>query len=569
MKYFASWFLLFVLLYSNPIQSQNDKIYTVQVGTFLDARAADFEPIRPLGMVYAQQLDNNLYRIFLGGYDEEQSARRIAQQLRAQGYNSAAIVEIPIEEGRTVTVIQFETINAKKKIDWQQYTDFENLFAIIRQDVVKLVTGPYPNLEVARRELDDVKKKGYADAFIKRVNTAYLQEITTFETGIKQPLIPLDLQGDPTATTTRNVPQAYNNTTARSPESSSDVDPYPSTADTEAANYSKPEIRTNVKRRSVLELQRILQVENAYRGQLDGLYGNGTKTAYEQIMRNNRDLQKYQILAESMTLPVPVGVGDRLQATINDLPADPQAPAVLEQSDHPIAQAYQAYWLFSRMGANSEVNALMNNAIRQAYSGQQLKGNAPFDYSATYAYQDLDQLLLHLYYIHMAPNIQYAAPCWLFQRHPQQAPRAMSKAMSGSNQQLQLQSCDPFLNWEEARLALAVAIDLNGSPQINPAPLQQAASERARLYLNSEPLSEEEMANVEKWNAELLANLNGWSTLDPLNQRLALAFKVAYFQTQVRLEDFFMDKGLSAEASKGLALATLKTLVGPHLQRFA
>jgi hypothetical protein len=567
MKYFTSWLLLFAFLYSNSVLSQNDKTYTVQVGTFLDAKAADFEPVRPLGMVYAQQLDNNLFRVFIGGYDEEQSARQVVRQLRGKGYSSAIVIEIPIEEGRTVTVIQFEMVNAKKKIDWHQYTDFENLFAIIRQDVVKLVTGPYPSLDAARGDLENIRKKGYADAFIKRVNTAYLQEITSFETGIKQPLIPLSLEGEPTAATARNIPQSYDHTTPRSPEAG--AAPYANVANTKLANYDMPDIRANVKRRSALELQRVLKEENAYRGQLDGLYGSGTESAYKQVLRHNRDLQKYQVLAKSMTLPASAGPNDQLQAAINDLHADPQAPALLERSNHPIAKAYRAYWLFTRMGAGNEINNLMNNAIRQAYSGQQLDGKAPFDYNATYAYQDLDQLLLHLYFIHLAPNVPYAAPCWLFQRHPQQAPQAMSKAMSSSsNSQLQLQSCDPFLNWEEARIALAVAIDLNGSPQINPAPLQRAASERARLYLTSRPLSNDEMASVEKWNAELLANLNGWATLDPLNQRLAKAFKIAYFQTQVRLEDFFMDKGLSLEESKGLALATLKTLVGPHVDRF-
>jgi hypothetical protein len=41
-----------------------------------------------------------------------------------------------------------------------------------------------------------------------------------------------------------------------------------------------------------------------------------------------------------------------------------------------------------------------------------------------------------------------------------------------------------------------------------------------------------------------------------------------YFQSQVRLEDYFMDKGYKPKEAKALALAALHTLVAYHMQRF-
>lgn len=547
---------LLLLWFSLPLFSQNDKIYTVQVGTFLDAKSSEFENIRSLGMVYGQRVENNLYRVYIGGFDKAAPAQALADQVKRKGYNSAAVVEIPILEGRTVTVIQFETLNAKRAIDWNKYQSFDNLFAIIHEDVVKLVTGPYAGVDEARKELDKVKKAGYADAFIKRVNTAFLQRITTFETGIKQPLIPLNLTEAPPpapAAAPETVPQSYN---APSPNNY---------AARGVTTGNKPEIRANIRRRSALELQKVLKSAGAYQDALDGLYGPGTERAYQAVLRTNRDLQKYQILAQSMSLPLNQGPNDAVQGAIDNLLTDPQASTTLERSPLPVAKAYRAYFLFSRLGPSNEVNALMNTAIQQAYTGKALKGKAPFNYSATYAYNDLDQLILHMLYIHMGPGNAYAVPCWLFQRHPQQATQAMSRALSSENSGLTLQSCDPFLTWEEARLACVIAMDLNGGQR---AAAPAAGSERTRLYLATQPLNSQQTADIMAWEDKVWGGLNRWAAADPLHQRLVDAFKIAYFQTQVRLEDYFMDRSFSSEEAKALALATLKTMVGGHLERF-
>ncbi len=574
---FACLPLLFLCLHP-AISQDTEKIYTVQVGTFVNAKAGDFSSIRPLGMVYAQELDDNLYRVFIGGYDEKAPAENLAKRLHQKGYNSATVIEIPVRGDRKVIVIQFETLNARKKIDWQQYVSRKNLFAIIQDDVVKLVTGPYPDVEAARAALEDIRRDGYSDAFVKKINTAYLQKITTFETGIKQPLIPLNIKSNAVPPAAGEA-QAFSDTPASAPDKVTSRSPNATlannasatsyiTEEQEGANYDIPAIRGDIKRRSVLELQKALKAANAYPGNLDGLYGAGTETAYRQIMRNNRDLQKYQILSQSMTFPVTASNGDQLQEAVNNLVNDPQASNVVMRENHPIAKAYHAYLRFTTRGPGVEVNNLMNSAIQLAYAGKQPRPEAPFDYSATYAYNDLDQLLLHLYYVHMGPGIDYAAPCWLLRRHQQKAARAMETAIRNSGREVNLQGCDPFMEWEETRIALAIAIDLNGDKQINPQPLAKAASERARLYLASQALNNTQRAEIEAWNGNLWNSLNGWSALDPMHQRLVDAFTVAYHQTQIRLEDYFMNKGFQTEQAKGMALATLRTMVGPHLERF-
>lgn len=568
MKHFNVWSLGLLLLLYLPLQAQTEKLYTVQVGTFVDAKATDFSAIRPLGMVYAQRLDNNLFRVFIGGYSSRERAQGMIAKLRSQGFNSASVVEIPLDPQRSALIIQFATFDAKKRIDWAPYLEFQPVFAIIEEKVVKLATGPYPDVEAARQELDRVKEAGFQDAFIKRVNTAQLQKVSTFETGIKQPLIPLNLTATP-------PPAQPKQPAAPAQPAPSQTEPAPPPeakpvggATAKGAANGPPVIRSDSKRQSVAELQRALQKENTYQSAIDGLYGQGTAQAYQQALRQNRDLQKYRILAQNVKLPANPSGNNDLQTAIDQLGLNPGAAAQLGQFDHPLSMAYRAYQLLKRAGPSNDVNALMNAANRQAFAAKVPAGEAPFNYSATYAYHDLDQLLLHLMYIHLASASAYTIPCWLFQQYPVQARQAAITARSQAGRPLPLQNCDPFLQWEEARLTAAIAYDLNGDEHIEVEPLARAARERAALYLTSTPLDAQAAAEVNTWNQQVWKGLSSWAASDPMHDRLVTAFQISYFQTLVRLEDFFMDKGFEGRQAESLALATIQSMVAPHLERF-
>lgn len=578
MKYFlVSAICLLFLLIQHPGYSQTNTFYTVQIGTFLDSKVEDFEGVRPLGMVYARKLDDNLYQVFLGGFDQREAADQVVGQLRQRGYNSATVVEIPISEGRNITVIQFEMFPASQKPDWSRYKDIGNIFAIIGQDQIKLVTGPYTGVDEARQDLLRIQQAGFKDAFIKRINTGYLQKMNSFETGIKEPLIPLALEESTAAapaaaaatggqTTPRSVPESASATLPASTTAQPQATPAPPTPP--VSNIELPDIRPTVKRRSALELQKVLKEQKTYTGSLDGLYGDATATAYEQTLRINRDLTKYQLLAKSLDISA-AGPDDAVQRAINNLLTDANAVQALEQSDDPIAKAYRAYFQLTTMGPSIEVNNLMNTAIHQAFINKQLNNPVPFDFTADYAYNDVDQLLYHLHYLHGAPENRYAEPCWVLQRHPQEAARAFNAATGRMGEsRILIQGCSPFLEWPEVRVLMAIALDLDGAEKVDVQQLYSRISERTRLSMAAQPLPNQYQQEVDSWYAQTIAGLDGWATIDPLHNRLVTAFKVAFFQTQVRLEDYYMDRGLTADQAKGLALATLKTMVEAHLERF-
>lgn len=560
--------VLFVLAISLSAFAQNNAYYTVLVGTFLDAKAQEFENLRALGFLYATKLEGNLTQVYIGGFNKQGDAEKMASAVRSKGYSGAFVQERLLSEGKSTIIIQMGIRSIKKNIDWEDYYRAGALYVILNGNQIKIVTGLYNDIDDAKKDVSRVRKLGFKDAFVKRINTTLLHQVNSFEAGgLKRPLFDLTLEDDPQ----KNRPISYDVI----PKNYEDVRPKsPVVKDPSLPNRvlgtdsALPAIRSKVKRRSALELQKVLKVQGTYSSSLDGYYGKGTTAAYEKTLASNRDLQKYLVLSQYMNSDGRTNSDGALQNIISNLIDDPSAPASLEKYNLPIANVYKAYLIFTTIGPNAEVNDLMNTAIRKAYQGEKIKNQSPFNYNATYAYEDLEQLILHVHYVHSAPNTDIAAPCWLFQIHPRETTNAYKVYSNFDNDHFQVQTCDEFMYWPEVKLVQTIASDLNPDSKINQSDIAQAASKRASLFLSPSKLSTSEQKKLTKWNTKIWDNINSWAARDALHQRLVTAFKIAYFQSQVRLEDYFMNKGFKRKEAEGLALATLQTIAGPHLARF-
>ena len=604
MKLWQPLFLLLILPFA--LEAQNETRYTVQAGTFIDAKPADFDALRAVDFVYANELGDNLLEVFVGGYDSRAQAEQLLAEVQQSGYPNAFIKERPVNTGRPVAVIQTATREIASSIEWEQLMKAGPLYGILSNELIKIVTGPYTSAEAAKADLGRVRQLGYSDAFVKTVNEGMLIPLGAFETGVKKPLIPLgmdesgarpssysqagerissgqDLPRDPSSDYS-TPPDAYEVLTPRSPNAPTEPEPIgtpnipqsydyydgdvrPTATGSAGAADVMPAIDGSVKRGSVLELQKILKAAKTYTGSLDGYYGPGTTKGYEEYVAQNRTLQRYQVLAENQPIPGTEGSNTGLQKVINDLDDPAQATELDRYRNDPLAKAYQAYQLFRNFGPGEEVNQLMNTAVNGAFKGKPLEG-LPFDPTSTYAYRDLGQLILHLHYIHAAPATEEAAPCWLMRRHPQETAKAYEIMASMVGDELNLQGCGQFESWPEVRLLVTLAASISSQDQFDQKRLSQAATERSRLYMAPQPLNSQERKAVENWDKNLMSGLNTWSAQDPLHGRLGEAFKAMYLQTQVRLEDYFMDKGYERKEATALALATLHTLVAYHMERF-
>lgn len=122
-------------------------------------------------------------------------------------------------------------------------------------------------------------------------------------------------------------------------------------------------------------------------------------------------------------------------------------------------------------------------------------------------------------------------------------------------------------NWEETRVLLAIVNDM-AAGMVNSNRQTQLVSQRPVLFAGNSALSSAAATRTRNWAATVWANLDDWAIDDPLHAKIFSAFRLAYHQTQVRLEDHYMDLGLSPLDARDMATAMLQNLTGAQLDRF-
>lgn len=538
-------FLLPVLLVcAFCVQLASQTTYRVQIGTFIDAQIENFRSLQSYGFVYAEEQAGNYQTVYLGGgIPTSQAAGELAQRARNLGYNNA-IPQTEPKAGSITYTVQFASLSAIGGVDWSKYVDLGELHFSVQGNVVKLMVGNYPSPNAASLELRKIKSAGYADAFVQQIDRAALHKAGKFELGnTKRPLIPIPQNG----ATTRGGGEA----------------PF--------GTQPTPDNRSDVKRNSTLELQKALTEEGYYAGTLDGFYGTVTRDAFQRFLRENRDIQERAAEARSLDFSVRVGPNDEIQYAINNLNADPyRSGSILERSSMPIAFAYRAYYLMNMQGPSTRVNSLMQEALRAAYSGKPEAGSLPMDLNRNYNYQNLTQVIHHLYFVQAAPGYEYAAPCWLFLNHSQESQAARQGFNDYAQDNFKVENCDGFTDWEEVRYMVALAEDIgNRNIRNDPQLLALNASRRSKLYFLSGSLQSPELGQqAENWFSTVGKGLTQWAAQSARNKRLLQAFKITFIQCLIHFEDYFMDKGYSPQEARSLGIVTLLTLTNYPLEPF-
>lgn len=423
--------LFFSCLLAGGLLAQDQ--YTVELGAFQDVSQTDFAELLSLGFVYGNKVDNNVHQVYLGTFDELEQAEGITARMRQRGFTNARTLQRP--PGQAVVMIQLATKVVGTVLDYEKLGRVGNLFVEQTNDRLKLMTGAYPDQNAAKTALAAIREMGYRDAFAKTVDFNRLIPVGPFETGVKKPLIPINMTQQPA------VPSAYEqrvvtptpnpapqpNTTARTPAPTT----YANTPGVTLPKAATPTIRSRFKRESASRLQTVLKEKGFYSGAIDGYYGANTQAAYQSAFGQQPDVQKYRALVPLLAVP-----------------AD-----------------------------------------------------------------------------------------------------------------------EPVLRWPSSALLLAVSKDLAGG-LTDTQLAATAAATRRQLYASTSPLAPAAAARAGSWSKTLWTNLGKWAGEDPVHAHMVSAFRLAYFQTQVLLEDYYMDRGLAADAAKDLAVATLQHTVGPDLQRF-
>lgn len=440
--------LLLVSLFAAYSLLAQDR-YTVRVGTFRDVKAADFTSLAGKGFVYGLPGAESTYDVYLGHFPTEAAATATAAGLQRDGFRNAQAFALPAAAGQPVTVVQIALLSGDTPPDWAALEQAGDLYVEHLNGTTKVMTGVYPDARTAASFLPAIRNLGYSDAFVKTISNAHLIAIGGFETGIKKPLIPLDLAAKTPTPRTQPQPESRaagpatygTNPAPTVPSPAPAPAPTPSTyspsptptAYSPSGSLALPAIDGRTKRTSAADLQRVLKEKGFYTGNIDGLYGPGTTAAYERAWTEMPEIRKYRKLAEK---PLdPAGSADRVSA------------------------------------------------------------------------------------------------------------------------------------WPEVNVLLAVSEDLAAGLG-NAARARQLVQQRAALLDANQPLNEVATTRINNWAATLWTNLNAWSAQDPLHAQIVSALRVSYHQSQVRLEDHYLDRGLTPQQARGLATAMLQNLVGAQLDRF-
>ena len=217
--------LAVLFLATSLVRAQNESFYTVQVGTFIDAKPEDFSALRELGFVHAQDLGSNLMEVYVGGFESRPPAEQLAASVRQNGYANAFVQERAIDPNAPAAIVQMATRQINRPIEWESLMKAGPLYGILQGNLIKIVTGPFTSEAAAQAVLPGIQELGYKDAFVKNVPSGYLLPLTEFETGTKKPLIPLSMNENPGSAA---PPQSYDQTKGeRLPNNSNSTQPIP------------------------------------------------------------------------------------------------------------------------------------------------------------------------------------------------------------------------------------------------------------------------------------------------------------------------------------------------------
>jgi len=474
---------------------------------------------------------------------------------------------------KSFVVIQLLSTQNSASLDWNKIEAVGKLYGLLEDvQTLKVVTGPFITKEAAVNRMAHFRSKGFKDAFVKTVNSQQLTPIGYFEKGIT-PTAQTDILADEIdRIASAPIPETYNQE-----RSATEVPPTSSKEETNTSSiiHSKsvelptaptelpvPTINAKVKRTSALDLQKNLKLASYYTGSLDGYYGAGTGEGYQNFIQQDYQYNKYRLVAENLTASKGA-TASGLQYLINSLTSnDAGLIAALERSNHPISMAYLGYWMFANQGPSPEVNRLINSAIQESFANQQLKNTPPFDFTATYDYTDMQQLLLHLRYLHAAPaNTQYAIPCWVFEKHPKEANAIYNKTKLSTLAELKVSGCLKFDSWESVQ-ALQYFLEELQPTQLSPLDqeqLEKLTIGRTFLYLFPNKLIPTQKKEIDQWKIDFWKQLLAATNEHPLLEKYYSSLQILFYQSQVLIEDHYMKLGFTADEAEGLALSVLKT----------
>lgn len=542
--------LSFQAIYADSTPKPGDQVFTVQVGAFRSIAVADFESLQGLGYVYTTATKTqNVSRVQVGMYSEKVDAEAVLAEVQAAGFPDAFVAAKTLQADNMVYLIQLAAYDYND-IRWEEVEPAGKLYAQLTENKIKVMAGVYGDLTAVNTRLNELRRKGYTDAFIKYINKDLIHLVGNFEKAMNKSSETERLG----AVKVKGKSQNFNPKEA--PE-----------------DYDIQGFAAATSRKSVLELQEALSEATDFDA-TNGYLDNATVVALENYTTSDERYAHYADRVKSHK-QLTGTKKDALQNYI-DMIVDNPTMAVngLRNSGEPLAKAYTAYMLFTgkaefpSANKSAVVNKLMNEAIRATYVDNKFRGVTTLDYNQSYDYQDVNTIIRHICYIQHASSNSATLPCWIFEEHSQEAVAIL--------QELNLPlttDCGDFMDWQEIKLVKEIASDLDPLPEYKKGEaaleeLKAYRAKRAQLYLAPQPMKEMEAEIIELWHQKLWASMDAHGAKDITSNNIIRTFKVAYFKAMVKLENHYIGRGFTPDESRLFAISTLRTVVNYHISGY-
>ncbi len=555
---------LLVLQFQAKAFVDTDSIYTIQLGIYDDSKQEDFDKLKNIGFVFTPDDGKKQQRIIMGIYTERSVAEGILEQVQGEGFKEAFMIVRPAGKDK-VYVLQLSVERFNKKVDWKKYFKSGNVYVQPTSRHIKILSGAFKSREQAVEKQKALVAAGFEDAFPKKVLKNLIHQVGLFETGMESEAS-AEFPSEEATVPTEVPDKEKTESTAKGK----------SNVKRPKLNFSEvpssPMKRKSMKRSSVVELQKILKDESAYSSAVDGLYGKGTSAGVEMIMQSNRRYANYKILSAGLKRKKNKS-DDLLNQLLRKIDSDPlEAAKGLKQLNHPVGNAYLAYMYFTdELKARNKtrtVNDLMNGAIKETFVKNKYSKKPRFDFKATYDYKDLGQLIQHLRYIQGGQKEEPEVPCWLFVRHPKEAGASYLQYWGSKEDKFAMEDCDCFGDWPEIQMLQTISDDLN--PMEDNAKLLEDQNKEIRmrnlLYISPKPFAKDKV--LAAWNKSLWEKMDDWAKRDMLHAKMVTPLKIAYYQSMIKLEDYYMDKGYSLKDANTMAMRILQTYVKYPLRAY-
>lgn len=521
---------LFALLTLNVLSAQNI-VYDIQLAAYTTPNAADFKALKSIGYLYEQPLPTGLSKVFMGTFASEAIAKTKLEAAKKKGYKDAFLVKRDNSDKNQVYVVQMASYAQDAEVDWSVWRDLtKDLCAQVTESKLRICSGPYRSKAEADEAFEALGKKGSKDISVRKVNPEVLHEVTTFEMGpiapVKAPLEVLD-------------------------------------------------------KRSVSDLQKVLKAEGYYTGAVDGSLGNGTKAALDKFKAESRRYQNAVKLTLADMQPeqnlAAAAAPGTLQASVDLIGEKPfTAEEELSRRSEPMAKVYLAYIYLADLvptpDKTNTVNNLMYDAISKIFKSY--KGQTRYDYSQKYSYDNVQQLLNHLRDMQMATYDEVAVPCWLFSKHPAEMQSAFAPYWNNSKDDYRLSpGCEnQGPRFEEIIILTQLAEELNPSDDhdggSHAAERSASATELAVLFASPLALPSTEATELTEWNRRLMTGLENFAAGGKLQRKMVNTFEVAYYEALIKVEYFFLQKGLGATDAHAAALKVINRSVNLDLNSY-